>query len=369
MEMPCPLCQQTDTQTLDLGDYFFDAIVYKPWSSIVCSLFYCNVCSLVYRHYDEKIKRVHDLFLEDSFEETYTGSHVVIPSDTGEPLSPYRLKANLFGGFLEQTYPAVLDIGCFDGQFLFEFRQMMAGRGSYSGFDLKIRNAFSRYPEFKFYDKELETIEGKFDLINLSHSMAYIPDTTRLMSNLNRLLETDGFISFTGSNLVKKPASLLYAENLNHYTPTILKNIFGAYGFTFEELKSDSFPRDILGIARRTEEGTTIFEFAEDRAVFESIEYLRDTVKALKDLPLGNTEYSVLGTTSEAAFVNNILGSNVRSFTDENPSKCDSTFLGKPVNGPTVLDEGVTLIIPYGNTGKTIADRLRKSHPFSSIVI
>ena len=69
---------------------------------------------------------------------------------------------------------------------------------------------------------------------------------------------------------------------------------------------------------------------------------------------------AVLGTTVNAAFVEEIMGDRVLYFLDENPSKIGRPFRGKNVLHPKEISENNHIILPYGKSGKKIRERIKK---------
>ena len=71
---------------------------------------------------------------------------------------------------------------------------------------------------------------------------------------------------------------------------------------------------------------------------------------------INDQNLAVLGTTVNAAFVDEILGDSIKLFVDENPSKIGEVFRGKNVIHPTDLNDINHTLLPYGESGLKIKE-------------
>ena len=69
---------------------------------------------------------------------------------------------------------------------------------------------------------------------------------------------------------------------------------------------------------------------------------------------------TVLGTTVNAAFVDEIMEGKIKFFVDENLSESKSTFRAKKVFSPKVLNSTNHTILPFGESGIKIQERFEK---------
>ena len=117
-----------------------------------------------------------------------------------------------------------------------------------------------------------------------------------------------------------------------------------------------------MGVAKLSNGGG---EYFRDDNLDGSIEYLQKCVSRLRFI---NQPVAVLGTTGNAAFVNNILGDQVEFFVDENINRL-TRFLGKIVVHPSTLDKTTLLILPYAQSGKRIEKRFKATYQARLLVI
>ena len=75
---------------------------------------------------------------------------------------------------------------------------------------------------------------------------------------------------------------------------------------------------------------------------------------------INDQNLAVLGTTVNAAFVDEMIGQRIQSFVDENLSKIGKTFREKNVVHPKNLNDISHTILPYGESGIKIRERFEK---------
>ena len=79
--------------------------------------------------------------------------------------------------------------------------------------------------------------------------------------------------------------------------------------------------------------------------------------------------YAVLGTTVNAAFVDEIIGEKIDFFIDENDGKGKRIFRKKRVVNPRELDAKTKIILPYGESGIKIKERFENNYKGIYILI
>ena len=91
---------------------------------------------------------------------------------------------------------------------------------------------------------------------------------------------------------------------------------------------------------------------------------IRGLIQNIKDQNL-----AVLGTTVNAAFVDEIIGKRIHFFVDENLPKEGKTFRGKKVIHPKDLNFSNYTILPYGGSGEIIKERFQKIYKGTFAVV
>ena len=249
----------------------------------------------------------------------------------------------------------ILDIGCFDGSLLDELDGMLSNADLW-GFDINpyLESWFPKKDNFHFISTDLGNLDGLFDLIILSHSILYIPNQLELMSSISRILKDDGILFIQIPDIHKNPYYSLMGDQSFIFTETSLKNVLGTFGYKVELVKNDYFPRELLISAGKNELGS-LDSYEESNLIEENIETINHVNKQLRNIK-GNS-LTVLGTTVNAAFVDEIIGKRIQFFVDENTSKTGKIFRGKNVVHLRDLNDTNHTILPYGESGIIIKDR------------
>ena len=280
--------------------------------------------------------------------------------DFKDPVTPYFLQAEIINSYLNKTSLSVLDIGCYDGRLLKELDRRYTD-ADLNGYDVNshIRHFFPKQKNFHFWCDNISNVKGSFDLICISHSLQYIFDINNFMNELFRLLKPGGTIFFQAPDISKNSYALLYGDLYYYFTPAIIKNIFNQHGFEINFIDHNNwFPREIVAFAKLVPGGKKN-KYQNDKHLSSCCDYLYNVVSLLKNSffkkPIG-----VLGTTLNAAFINNIIDDTIDFFVDENHTNVGKQFHGKKVIHPDMLDGSETILIPYGNSSKLIYDKLKK---------
>lgn len=326
----------------------------------------CNVCQLVFRIVnDEEQVQIDAVYCGEAYlkhEEPHTlvidrhDSPVPMPYVQAQLLAPYLMTANL----------SVLDIGCFDGKLLSEIDKV-SHASDLCGFDVSERPQFPCGERFRFVTGRLETIEGLFDLIIMSHSIQYIRDIPLLFKQIRTLLKPGGKLFLQVPNFSVKPTSLLLGDLYYHYTPAIIDNILHYMGFELQILDNEYFPRDILAITLPVKRERDV-SFISDKHFNHCLSRLAKMTEKFDQIPTSGV-IGVLGTTIDAAFADHCLGARVSFFVDENPKKAGTIFHGKPVLHPNKLTDNHHTILPYGKSGLMIERRFKRLYLGSFTIV
>lgn len=284
-----------------------------------------------------------------------------------EPVTRSFLQAKVLSKRLNDENQRILDIGCFDGSLLMELDGMLSNADLW-GYDINphLESVFPIKDNFHFISTKLEDLDGQFDLIILSHSILYIQDIASLMNSINCLLKKRGTLFVQIPNIRENVYYSLMGDQSFIFTKTSLKNVLSKFGFKANVIKNDYFPRELLVTAQK-DESVVINNTQVDYLFEENIEKINSIKEELKNINKKNI--TVLGTTVNAAFVDEILGEQILFFVDENPSKSGKLFRGKKIKHPKDLNYSNYTILPYGGLGKIIKERFQKLYKGTFAVV
>lgn len=355
----CPLCANKNAEVSVLPYPLFrhiDFSVFHPGPNRIAR---CTACGLVFRVVDDSEQHAIEAIYRSEEYVKHEEPHTLVLEGHDEPVPLARVQAGLLAPYLKAPAVSVLDIGCFDGQLLFEIGKI-CDASDLCGFDVAARPQFPRGKPFRFVSGHLADIEGDFDLITMSHSIQYVRDIHALFENFRRLLKPDGRIFVQAPDFSVKPASLLLGDLNYHYTKEILGNILRQMGFQARFLEADCFPRDILAIgARGGLEPRAAAAMRDDLSA--GVRRIAELAQRLEELA-SNATVGVLGTTIDAAFVDQCLGPRVAFFVDENPRKVGTAFHGKPVVHPRSVTTRDLVVIPMGAAGEAVRNRFARQY-------
>ena len=357
----CPICQETGWESIELPYSLFrhmDFATIKDGGRIGR----CHRCQALFVVVDQHdVARIEDQFSADAYATSHQTAQTIQVAENKEPLTRSRLQADIIAEAFPSAVSRVLDIGCFDGRLLRELGEHFP-EADLHGFDVNpyLEDHFRDDPHVHFWAQDLDKVAGRFDLICMSHSMMYIADTAALMGRLTQLLTPDGVVFIQAPDITHNPYSLLFCDTYYHYTPQILINVLGHFGFEFTTWETDLFPREVVGFAGRIRNDDSL-PYREDVQIHESLRTLKRTAESLMEIDNEGTS-TVLGTTVNAAFVDSILKDRIAYFSDENPAAVGTRFRGKNVVHPSTVPKSDLMIMPYGEGGPGIAKRFSVSY-------
>jgi len=262
----------------------------------------------------------------------------------------------------------ILDIGCFDGRMLLEV-DSITNFADLWGFDINphVENMFPRRSNFHFVKDSLQNLEaGSFDIITLSHSIMYIPNFNELIDSIKYLLKNSGIFFIQIPDILKNPYSTLMGDQHFIFTDKSLRNTLRKYGFCTDVVINSYFPRELL-LAAKLKEANCISKFEKDNTFKKNINKLNIVKKKLENL--NDREYAVLGTTVNAAFVDEIIGDKIKYFVDEDQSKVGKIFRGKKIIDPRDIQRKYQILLPFENMNGNIQERFIKKYKGDCLIV
>ena len=317
----------------------------------------CRRCQALFSVLDRNdVARTEDQFSGDDYAMSRQTDQTVQVAGRDDPATRSWLQTDIIAEALPRGVSRVLDIGCFDGLLLRELGERFP-EAELHGFDVnpQLEHFFRDDQRLRFWTADLDLVPGSFDLVCMSHSMMYIPDTVTLAAQLSRLVGPGGVVFVQAPDIGKNPFSLLLCDSSYYYTPRVLANVMKQWGFEFKLQGTAWFPREIVGFARHTQSESKS-PYQTENQVAASLLTLEQTARFLREID-DDGEMTVLGTTINAAFVDSLLNGRITYFSDENAAKVGTRFRDKEVAHPSAVPSSDLMIIPYGEGAPRIAER------------
>jgi SAM-dependent methyltransferase len=325
----------------------------------------CGQCSLVENQLSEEdIKIVSDMFQGEDYLQCQFMTHTLSVSDKDAPVSRTSLQAKLLRKKLDIANPSVLEIGCFHGELLGDLNACYESIDLH-GYDINegFRDWFPAGENFHYWSESLAEIDYDFDIIIMSGSIMYIQDISDLMLQLKRMLRPEGVVFVQAVDISKNPYAILLGDQHYHYTPTIMRNLFLSFGFSYESLQNELFPKELMGFARiNNDTGASHVPLQWDDTVSWCINTIDKKAAQFRTQAEKMSKFGVLGTTSAAAFVDSLVETDVSFFVDENPNRVGLQFHGKNIIHPSELCDEDVVVIPYGDSSEQIKARFSSKY-------
>ena len=364
MSITCPICAKECT-TLSVSHPFFRHLDFTTVSQkgILLKCFGCQIISNV-----DAVNTELPTFETKKYADSNQTQQTMHVDGYTESITRSFLQARILSEqILNNENMRILDIGCFDGRLLVELDRIITNADLW-GFDINphLESFFPEKDNFHFISTDLEDLEEPFDLITLSHSILYIPDLNVLMASISRLLKEDGTLFIQIPDICTNPFYSLMGDQSFIFTEISLKNFLNKFGYKIEVISNNYFPRELLIVAKKND-SVNLDSYKEDYLFEQNIDTINRVKKELKNITYDNL--TVLGTTVNAAFVDEIIGRRIHFFVDENLSKSDKKFRGKNVAHPKDLNDTSHTILPYGESGNKIRERFEKLYKGTFMVV
>jgi ubiquinone/menaquinone biosynthesis C-methylase UbiE len=355
MKDTCPICN-TQCKRINVNHPYFNHVNYQTIkkNGIILK---CNLCHTV-TNLTFSLK-VSNNFKTKKYANSLQTKQTIITNDNISLNTRSYFQAKiLLDNCNIQSQSRILDIGCFDGQFLRQMENILP-KSEFWGYDINdhLKSHFRNKKNYKFVCGDLNSINKTFDVISLSHSFFYFSRIKELIKKINSSLNKKGILFIQIPDITKNPIYSLMGDQKFVFTSRSIINIFAQYGYDFKNIKHNAFPREVILVGSRKFKKDQI-EYKNDDAIFCAISAI-DSMK-MKLRSIDDKNYLVLGTTANAAYADEIIGDKIKYFVDENPNKFGKKFRGKNIIHPKMMKSKDKIIIPYGQTGYKIKNRLAK---------
>ena len=343
----CKICFEK-TQKIKINLPFFNHLNFQTISKKIIFT-KCLNCQLIFQ--SKLSSKFNNFFQKKDYSLSKQTDHKIFDINKK---STHRttIQSKIISNFFKQNKLDVLDVGCFDGKLLKELSNNYRIHKMY-GYDVNehLKKKFPKKKNFYFIKQNITKIRIKFDLIIFSHSLGYIENLEKELKLYIKLLKKDGKIFIQIPNLERNPFYSLMGDQYQFFTKGSIINVFQNYDFKTKLIKNKHFPRELLFLSERKQK-TNKVKMIKDLSFENSIKKIIKIKKYI--LRYFKLPIYVLGTTVNAAFIDEILSKKVIAFIDEKKITKKSTLRNKKIFHPNHLTKEDTTILPFSPESKDI---------------
>ncbi|MDE3060401.1 MAG: class I SAM-dependent methyltransferase [Pseudomonadota bacterium] len=266
---------------------------------------------------------------------------------------------------------AALDVGCGAGNLLQALSRRRPGWALYGADigDQRREQILAIHGVKHFFSGDISAIEGRFDIIFLSHVLEHVPSPVAFLRQLAMLLNPGGMLAVLVPHWRENAFDLLVADHCMHFTVPSLHRLLNECGFSILSGGSGLCPKELWAFASLRREEKSPVAIGENNVkaeVDKAIAWLaqaRDwAMKCRPHTPLG-----IFGTAIAATWLTRAAGLAPNFFVDEDKDRQGLAYLGRPVLAPAaVLPESTVLVPLPPGIAENVADRLNR--PFGKPV-
>jgi len=305
----------------------------------------CGECDAVQKYPDSQwLQDIGEIYAAyAAYYQADGDEQVILDSRTGQ----VRRRSDVIVERLLASYPLpkegrALDIGCGSGVTLRALSNVLPGWHLY-GQDLDKRNEQRLQAVSGFsglFDCPPDAIEGQYDLITLIHSLEHFPSPGTLLKQLRDKLSPNGILLVQVCNSARNPYDLLIADHLMHFSADTLRLLASNCGYAVRAVETEWVGKELTMMAGRAGNFA-----AQSVARYQSNENAKARVQAqltwLESMAVdartksdAKQEFGIFGSSICATWLAGALGDRVDFFVDEDPSRQQKEFRGKPVLAP-----------------------------------
>ena len=370
----CKICNNkkklTNTRTVIKSNLpVFDHISFNKISNF-CTYTQCNYCQIISVQQNKEIKKNIKYFTSKIYSNSKQTSQKKNINKKKKYLYRSQHQANYISKNIKKNKVNILDIGCFDGKLL-GYLSLICKKSFFYGHDINLflKKSFPNKKNF-FFIKEINDIKCKFDCIIFSHSIMYIKNLAQTLLTCKKLLKRDGKIFIQIPDIKKNIFYSLMGDQYYNFTENSLINIFKLFGFKIKKIDKKHFPREIVLVLKKdiniNNKNTKLIK---KDSIFQKNLISLNKLKHKLEKKFNKNQYLVLGTTVNAAFVDEIISKNINHFVDENLTLDKNYFREKKIYHPRKIYNYQNVILPFINKGNRILSRFKKMYKGNYIKI
>jgi hypothetical protein len=268
-----------------------------------------------------------------------------------------------------------LDIGCGNGVTLTSMSHVFP-QWRLSGYELgdSTLPKLSTIQGFeRLYTASLSSIEQKFDLVTMIHSLEHFPSPKEILDHLRNIVGT-GLLFIEVCNVVQNPFDIVVADHVIHFSHSSLCRLLRNSGFSVARAATDWVPKEISLLARRA---LATSDFADSsrssgsdvlKDITAYVKWLQDLTTLAHNIAMGRRPMAIFGTSIAATWLGSQLEGLISFFVDEDESRVGRTHLGRPIIRPADVPNNSVVYLALAPTVAEFIARKLSSLDFEMVL-
>ena len=212
------------------------------------------------------------------------------------------------------------------------------------------------------FHSSLDEICETFDMVVCSHTMMYVPSLGYLQNRMASLASPEGILVLIVPNFAATHPQLLLGDQHHYFSEASLLEFCGPLGEP-KILRLEALPHELVCVVRR---GNATYPNSKDPAEKTLGLALKELTRVSNIIRGINEQVAVLGTSTVAAFVDEVLPAGAAMFVDESDLK---SFRGRPVEHPKMFQKNMPILLAYGARNKGIRERFQKRYQIDRFLL
>lgn len=192
-----------------------------------------------------------------------------------------------------------------------------------------------------------EEWNGTFDVVTSYFAMEHVLDLKQVLSNVHRLLRTEGVFYFIVPDVLKNIADFIVVDHINHFTPASLKYLLTRADFEVVEIDENAHDSAfVVKCTKGNKSGVYTPSKNELELIHEKViqmsSYWGSIESRIREFELqlnGEDKAVIYGSGFYGTFISTILSdmTNVSCFVDTNPHRHSVKLFDKPIVPPELI--------------------------------